>query len=39
MEPRSAERGNNLRYYFYYSSLGGLQWSHAQPNVETAAVH
>ena len=35
MEPRSAERGNELPPHLAVD-LNQLQWSHAQPNVETS---
>ncbi len=35
MEPRSAERGNNARRTRASDDQSWLQWSHAQPNVET----
>ncbi len=37
MEPRSAERGNFLDRHEDQTGVSGLQWSHAQPNVETSA--
>ncbi len=35
MEPRSAERGNANWIALRYEMCWRLQWSHAQPNVET----
>ncbi len=35
MEPRSAERGNNGQFWNTLPIIPALQWSHAQPNVET----
>ncbi len=38
MEPRSAERGNVALSYRESVTASRLQWSHAQPNVETGTV-
>src|SRR5205085_3680597 len=38
MEPRSAERGNQVFYLSGSTAILGLQWSHAQLSVETQPV-
>ncbi len=39
MEPRSIERGEQLRMQYEARLKGMLQWSHVQSNVERPAAH